>query len=219
MPANVTPLKRPAEPAALHHSTAAVTGTLGPYVLVDHPACAKARVAVSCLVVPSPGDTVMLALTENGHEAYILAILDRPNAHAATLDLGGGNKLVSRSGTLQVQSNDLQLDGVSSMAFRSASLDVDAVTANVRVKHGQAWFDTLESCAVSITQAAKTVSWQIGRLVQRLKESVRYTEGLDETRAGRVRIDVDGHHHLRAGHLTHTAQGFVKIDGQKIDLG
>ncbi len=70
-----------------------------------------------------------------------------------------------------------------------------------------------------IEYAAKTLSSKVGRLLSRALESFRSVDGLDETRAGRSRTTVRDDHRLKAGHITAQAKGFVKIDGQKIDLG
>ena len=44
-------------------------------------------------------------------------------------------------------------------------------------------------------------------------------ENLDETRAGRVRLQVKDRFHLTSRHASVIAEGQVKIDAEKIDLG
>ncbi len=52
---------------------------------VDH--ATRARQAFSCLITPEPGDTVLTARPESAKEAFILAILSRPQPRQARLAL------------------------------------------------------------------------------------------------------------------------------------
>lgn len=216
------PLKPAAEPATTTHSlcTATVTGVSGEHFLLDHSRFSQAQAAASCLLEPVAGDTVLITHADNGAPCYILAILQRgAQADSGHLRLPGGNQLASDAEGLRLQANSLSLNAASQLDLNSAGLNINAVSAGVNIKHWQGCFDTIESHAVNVRFTAKTLSSQVGRMIQRLMESFRKTEGLDETRAGRVRVSAQDHHHVDAGHLTHTARGFVKIDGKKIDLG
>lgn len=222
MSATVHPFPARAEtrPAATHSLCAAtVTGAAGESFLLDHPHIAQARPAASCLLEPAPGDTVLLTHADDGSPCFILAVLQRPQADAGQLRLPGGNQLVSDTSGVRLHAEALSLNTASQLELNSAALKVNTVSADVNAKHWLGCFDTAETHAVNVRLTAKTFSSQVGRLIQRLMESFRKIDGLDETRAGRVRVSAQGHHHVDAGHLTHTAKGFVKIDGQKIDLG
>lgn len=200
-------------------STATVLGHEDTLWLLDHPSRPAAQLSLSCLLAPEVGDTVLFTHPSEGEGAYVLAVLHRPQPDTGRLHLPGGNHLTSSSAGLQLHGASLSLNAAQQLQLNSADLDVNAGSAAVRVKHWQGWFDTAETHAVNVKLTAKTLSSRVGRLIQRLMESFRQTEGLDETRAGRVRVTADHHHQVEAGHLTHTAKGFVKIDGQKIDLG
>lgn len=216
------PSQRAAQTATATHSlcTATVTGVSGERFMLDHPRFADAQPATSCLLEPAIGDTVLLTHSEGDAPSYILAILQRPQQpDSGRLRLPGGNQLASDAAGVRLRADSLSLNAGSRLDLNSAALNVNALSASMTVKHWQGWFDTAETHAVSVKFTAKTLSSQVGRLIQRLMESFRKTEGVDETRAGRVRVTVKDHHHVDAGHLTHTARGFVKIDGKKIDLG
>lgn len=223
MSATIHPFpSRPETPPAATHSlsTATLTGISGDIFLTDHPQLAEARAAASCLLEPAPGDTVLITHADTGAPSYILAILHRSQQpETGCLRLPGGNQLASDPGGVRLQAESLSLNAASKLDLNSAALNVSAVSAGMQVKHWQGWFDTAETHAVNVKFTAKTLSSQVGRLIQRLMESFRKTDGLDETRAGRVRVTVQDHHHVDAGHITHIADGFVKIDGKKIDLG
>ncbi len=187
--------------------------------LLEDPACPQARQAYSCLIEPRAGDTVLLSHDPAQDGGHILAILERPGPQDSSLNLPGGGHIHSRDCEVCWQTRSLQLAGRETLSLQTGHLDVAAVSANTTVKHWQGWFDTLEAHAVRIEYAAKTLSSKVGRLLSRALESFRSVDGLDETRAGRSRTTVRDDHRLKAGHITAQAKGFVKIDGQKIDLG
>ena len=219
MSATVHRLKPTPESSAHSLGTATVTGISGEHFLLSHPEILKARLAASCLLTPEAGDIVLVSHAAGHNSGFILAILQRNDPNSGSLNLPGGAQLHTNRAGVELQTQNLYLNSASHLQLNSGTLDINAVSSTVKVKHWQGWFDTFESCAVNASFTAKTFSSQVGRLIQRLKESFRKIDGLDETRAGRVRVSVDDHHHIEAGHVTHTAKGFVKIDGQKIDLG
>lgn len=178
-----------------------------------------AQLAVSCLLQPQVGDTVLVSQQAGNERYYILAVLERPDTTQGTLSLPGDNHIALGAGEMCLQSAALSLQASDKIELTSAAIDLNAVTSTVKVTTFQGWFGTVEAGAVSITLAAKTLSSKLGRLIQRAAESVRRVDGLDELRAGRSHIRIEGHQQTQAGHITSTAKGFVKIDGQKIDLG
>lgn len=202
--------------ALLH---ARIIGMVGDTFLTDAPGCPGAQQAFSCLVTPQIADLVLLSPGRTNQPAYILAILQRADAQQAKLVLPGGTLLQADATGLQLHAENLSLGSRDTLALRSGQLDITAVSAQTRITHWQGWFDTLQAHAVSIQYGAKTLSATLGRLISRSIDSFRSVQGLDETRAGRSSTVVQDHHQLQAGHITARATGFVKIDGQKIDLG
>jgi hypothetical protein len=71
----------------------------------------------------------------------------------------------------------------------------------------------------TISTVAQQMTSTVGRLIQRARDSVRWIDNADETRAGRVRMQVEERMHVTARHATILAEGQVKIDADKIDLG
>jgi hypothetical protein len=216
---NVLPLIQPVPDHAELLLQAYVTGRDGSDYRTSHPDCPTARPTFSCLVEPQEGDLVLLAFPAGAASGHILAILTRPGAQQASLTLPGGARLQAGEDQLRLQAGHLHLDGTQSLDLHGTRLDIRAVHAQTTITHWQGWFDTLQAHAVSIQYGAKTLSATLGRLLSRSIESFRSVQGLDETRAGRSSTIVQDHHQLQAGHITTRAEGFVKIDGQKIDLG
>ena len=71
----------------------------------------------------------------------------------------------------------------------------------------------------AITMIAQTVQSTVGRLILKARNSFSWIENLHETRAGRMRLQIENRFHLKSKHTTILAEGQVKIDGEKIDLG
>jgi Protein of unknown function (DUF3540). len=199
--------------------TAVVTGRSGDHYLLDHTEATGARLAASCLLTPETGDTVLVTQACNGAETFVLAILSRQAPDSGRVQLPGGNSLYANTDGVEIAGNAVKLAARSTLDLNSPELNVSALAAHMNVKHANSCFDTLDTQAVNVSLTAKTFSAQIGRMIQRMVESFRKVSGLDETRAGRVRVSAEDHHQIDAGHLTHRANGFVKIDGNKIDLG
>lgn len=219
MSANVhrLPLRPAHTPQTLF--TAYVHGRTPQGFLLDDSGLQCARAAVSCLLEPQTGDTVLVVQGPPSAQGFILAVLDRPDSSRGTLILPGNNHVVLTPEHMQMQAQTLTLHAAEKIEITSSAVNLTAATSTVNVKHWQGWFDTVDAGAVNISLVAKTLSSRLGRLIQRATESFRKTEGLDEVRAGRSHVHIEGHQHTQADHITSVAKGFVKIDGQKIDLG
>lgn len=178
-----------------------------------------ARRAASCLLVPRPGDTVLLATVPSGTTAHIIAILERSDREGGTLALPGDTRIDSAKGTLALHADALALQGRKSLQIDTARFALASLSAHTTVKHWQGVFDTLEAQATSLQLVAKTLSSKVGRLISRSLEALRLVDGLDETRAGRHRTAVRETYRVQADHITARARGFVDIDGEKINLG
>lgn len=196
-----------------------VTGRADQWFLLNDPVHAQAQRAASCLLEPEPGDTVLVAIDTQPGSAFILAILTRCHPQDGKVLLPSGSMLHDTPAGLNLHTHNLNLQAKGSTELTSDHLTLRSHSAHVNLDHVDARFDTAHTQATTLTLQARSLSARIGRLVQRTVDYFRHTEKLDETRAGRLSVTVDGHHTIRAGHVTTHAQGFVKIDGQKIDLG
>lgn len=219
MTSNVYPLPTAPESNTTTLCCATILGMAGEQFLLSDAQTPQAIPALSCLIEPVIGDTVLLARHTAQHPAYILAVLNRTAGQEGSVRLPGGSCLHDTGGQLHIHADHVRVAGKQGIDLSTQELNVTALTATTRIRRWTGWFDSMESYAVHVAITAKTLSSRVGRLWQRSVESLRHTEKLDETRAGRVKVAVDGHHRIQAQHISHTAQGMVKLDGQKIDLG
>ncbi|MCW7540759.1 DUF3540 domain-containing protein [Aquabacterium sp. A7-Y] len=162
----------------------------------------QARLAVSCLVQPECGDTVLVAL--RGPQAYVLAVLER--ASEAPLAM-----VLPCSASLSVQ-GDLRLQARGAISLQGEA--VEAVAGRISLV-GQAvhWLaDTLESTAARMKQVA-------GLWTVQVKSHHRHVEDMEMVRAGHVDLRAEEVLHLNAGHTVMKSRELVKIDGKQIQVG
>jgi hypothetical protein len=179
----------------------------------------RARCALSCLVVPEIGDTVLVSVSEDPLSSYILAILLRPSAQQCTVKLPGETTLLSASGNLVMQAETVIVQGKQSLQLEAPRFGLEALVAEVRVKLLHSWFEQLHNHIVNLKTITQNMTTIVERQVTRARESFRWIEQTDETRAGRVHMLIKNRLQIQAKHASITAEGLVKIDGQKIDLG
>lgn len=182
----------------------------------------RALRAESCLVQPECGDTVLVCqgvtvgLTS---VPYILAVLSRADAQNAVLSLPGGAQIRANAGALAFVASDIGLEGANSVSLKAPHIAVAAVSGELRFNRLASTIGELSASMGSVLTVAQTITSTVGRLVQKATNSFRWTENLDESRAGRMRLQVAERFHLKSRHASVIAEGQVKIDAEKIDLG
>jgi len=180
------------------------------------------RLAASCLLRPEPGDLALVALPLEGKAtAYILAVLERGEAESpARLDLPSGAVIAAPGGQVQIEA--AQGISLSTPAELSASAGSMSFAAG-----GVRWLadafsfvgKSLELITQRFTETAAERDTQAGTWTQRLGDSFRHVEELDETQAGMVRT-LARDTALLHGRVTYVqAEEFVKADGQEVHLG
>lgn len=216
--------------------TATVTGRAGDWLFLRGNATAeRARVAPSCLLVPEIGDVVLLCVTAEDAAApattseqkvarlpcshYVLAVLERAQPAQALVALPGGVTLQTEDGALQMAARRIDLAAPEGIQARTAHFDLEALQADVRVGELRSASTRVTAVTQELHLVARNVRHNVGRLVQKLRDSFRTVEGVDDVRAGRARWEIEGHAQLHARQATVLAEGAVKIDGARIDLG
>jgi hypothetical protein len=185
---------------------AAVVGQVDEWYFVKGiEGCERAKQAVSCVI--------------KVQVAHIACVLGREQRDEAVLTLPGGVELSSQAGHLSIHAKAIDLKAGIQVSVTTPKIDVTAFESEIKVLKVRAWFDALEAQAVHAKFAFQNLTTTVGRLLQRVRESFRWVDEVDETRAGRVRVMVEGAYQLQSRHATIHATGVVKVDGEKIDLG
>lgn len=195
----------------------------------------RAQVAPSCLLAPEDGDVVLLCLVSDMPLAaprdgavnvlpcrqHVLAVLSRaaPAQAQATLALPGGASLVAQDGGLRIEGREVDIAASAGLRARTPRFTLEAGHGALRFGHAEASAGSFTGVVGEMQLFARNLSAQVGRLVQKVRSSFRTVDELDDLRAGRTRWEVEGHAQLHARQATVLAEGTVKIDGQRIDLG
>jgi hypothetical protein len=220
MPSTLTTVKELQTTQAPTITQAIVTGQAEKwFFLQDAQGEFRARCALSCLVMPEIGDTVLVSISEDPLSSYILAILLRPSTLHCTVKLPGETTLLSSNGNLVMQAETVLVHGKQSLQLEAPRFGLEALVAEVRVKILQSWFEQLHNHIVNLKTITQNMTTIVERQVTRARESFRWIEQTDETRAGRVHMLIKNRLQVQAKHASINAEGLVKIDGQKIDLG
>ena len=205
------PIPAPDNAASLVYAT--VRGRVGQWFFFDagSGAVQQALRAQSCLIEPDCGDTVLACAGDDKSAAYILAVLTRADAASATLALPGGAALHTDRGALRVEA--------AQVALHAPEIVMEGARGEMRFERVDASIRYLHAGLGAVSTVAQQITTTAGRLIQRARDSLRWIDNADETRAGRVRVRVDERMHVSARHATILAEGQVKIDASKIDLG
>lgn len=179
------------------------------------------RRAASCLLVPEPGDKVLVSGASAG-ECYVIAVLERA-ASACTLQrlhLSGDTCLSVEGGSLQlISERRIEMKSGDTVSLDAPKLEARASRARFIIGElaciGRSWSATLGKLGL-IGEALEIVA---ERVSQRLTHSVREVEQIDQVRSGQIDYRASGTTSLRGQNTLVTATELVKLDGDQIHLG
>lgn len=178
--------------------------------------------AASCLLRPEQGDLALVALPAASRStAFILAVLERSEADSpATLDLHSGARLNAPAGGVHIEAaQGISLSTPAEFSASAGSMSFAAGSVRWLVSTFSFLGKALELVTQRFTETAAERETQAGTWTQRLGDSFRHVEDMDETQAGMVRT-LARDTALLHGRVTHVqAEEFVKVDGQEVHLG
>jgi hypothetical protein len=181
----------------------------------------EAAKAVSCLIHPESGDTVLLSFTATGR-CYILSILERPGGELApkTIAMSGQVNLQVRHGGLNFSAAEtLSLTAGQKIAIAAEDLGIDARKGTVRIEEFSFLGRMFRSQVETVKHIADTVDTIVRRTVERLTSSYRYIAEHEEIQSASTRMLVEGTLTMQTQNTMHTAEGHIKIDAEQIHLG
>lgn len=170
----------------------------------------SARQAVSCLLVPQPGDRVWLS-GDIDQGIYVLAVLERDNSAPAQLQVPVDTTIAAARGTLTLQAATLKLTGAQvAVQADSAVLSAQKVCG---VGHEASWsFSRIKVMADLFESFAD-------RVVQFARWSQRTVEGMDQLRSRQIDYRAEQTLQLQAETLVANASKLAKVDGEQIHFG
>ena len=118
---------------------------------------------------------------------------------------------------MRLAARSVELSGAEQLALSAPRLEVSAASADMRFHRLSSLMETLDAKVGALNLVAKTFNSTVGRLLQKARDSFRWTENLDETRAGRMRQKVEGRYHLESAHAAILAwlrgQEMTRVEG------
>lgn len=173
-----------------------------------------AKRAASCLLVPEPGDHVLLTLSPS---PFVLAVLER----------GEGQAVVELPEEVSVRAGRLELQGEHGVAISTKgplSLTADRTSLRSRLTE-LATHDltTIAKRARAHLESANLVSETLDvvteRITSRAARVFRFVTELDQLRARHFDHRADHSARVHAENTVITATEVVKLDGEQIHVG
>ncbi|APG19808.1 hypothetical protein A3780_20405 [Kosakonia radicincitans] len=200
---------------------AKVKGRCGLWFLLESmdPSLTHAMKAASCLSEPANGDLVLVCSSENYRNHYIISILSASEASVSTVILSDGIRLSSRDGRLKIETQRLTICAEEKLSIASSSIYLTSRALLLRSQHLRARLSSTVARIYALQMHSVTVLATCRRLFVKARDSFRWVERMDDTRAGRINLSTEETIKIRSASLTMRASDNVKIDGKHIDLG
>lgn len=208
------------------HLSDASAGSVGEVVMRAHGGflvdCGAARmpasVAVSCLVVPEPGDLVMIGRTPD--RLFILSVLERRSGQPVRLLAQGDVEIGAVDGRLSLLgAKGVEITTPGTLGMTAGEVSVQGRRGRVTLQE-LAWVGrSLAAHVGRVRVVGEAIETLVDRLLSRAKRSYRFVEEGEHLRAGEIDHRASGNLHLRGQNAIVNAETIVKVDGGQIHLG
>jgi len=178
-----------------------VKSTEGGVLIKRHGRELFARVALSCLIVPQPGDEVLTAT--GGEEYWVTAILTRAGNAPLRLQASG----------------DLVIGAAGSLSMHAETLNVSAPKANLLLAEVMHVGRQLTANLPALKLIGGVIETLAERVLLRAKWSQRVIEKADVSHAGTIDQTAAEGYTLQAENAFITAGNAVRVDASQIHMG
>ena len=171
----------------------------------------QAQKAVSCLVSPEVGDSILLSVDSQG-AAWILSVLTRAGETPTALEVEGDTTLRVKGGSLTVASDE-ELNCISGKAaLHSGDVEVSAGTVSLTSR-------LFTSNVERVKRVAGTVDDISREFTRRVVNYFRFTREHEDCQAESRRQLVDETLTIQSKNAMIVSEEHVKIDGEMIHMG
>lgn len=175
--------------------------------------------AFSCMVEPMVNDTVLFS-TDAGMQCHILAIIERPDCTDTRLAFPGDVTLNAGQGKLHLNGQQgISISSQQSINQTSEEYNLIAKKALFGIENLTAIGWKLVSKIHNVQTIADTVETVAANLLQKLKNSFRVIEGVDQTKSRDVINTVKNLYSLRSTQAAILAKNDIKVDAERIHMG
>ena len=177
--------------------------------------------AVSCLIQPQAGDTVLLSVdvTDN---CFILSVLKRELCEKVRTEIlfDGDVDLHVRGGGLSLTSDkDMSFASREGLALASRKISVHADKGVATIGKLSFIGKILQSQVKRIKVIANTVENSFRRLTQRMDDSFRFVKEHEEVQSKSARYLVEDTLTMHSKNAVHMAEEIVAINAEQVHLG
>jgi len=177
--------------------------------------------AVSCLVKPRTGDTVLLSMDTTGN-CFILSVLKREACEKARTELvfhGQVNMHIKDGGLSLTSDKDMSLASREGLAFASQEISIHAEKGKAAIERLSFVGKVFRSQVKQINVVAHSVENIFRRLTQRLDDSFRFVKEHDEVQSKSTRYLVENTLTMHSKNAVHMAEEIVTINAEQVHLG
>jgi hypothetical protein len=176
-----------------------------------------ARRAVSCLLQPAAGDTVLAA--DVGGSLWVLAVLVRGDSPAVLPLPADCTVKVAQGGLKFAVQEDLTLAAGRELSAVAPQVTVQAVRAGFTFGALQLAAGLVEATVDQVKTIAEFLDTVATRVRLKAGSSHREVQDLEHLQAGQLNYAVKTVLNMRGKHAVLSAESEVRLDGERIHLG
>ncbi|TNL11217.1 hypothetical protein CYD30_08105 [Kosakonia cowanii] len=160
------------------------------------------RRAVSCVIAPQAGDTVLISAVDN--QMWLLAVLERQNpASAAELSVQG----------------DLHIASQGALSLSSEALNISAAKGECHISEMNYSGDKI-SAWVSLSRIVGKRAESVWQTVTQISQQLfRTTRQMEHVRAGQLDMKAEDYLRMHAQNTVITSKAITKVDSEQIHMG
>ncbi|MFT7673852.1 MAG: hypothetical protein ACI845_002268 [Gammaproteobacteria bacterium] len=200
------------------------SGTIGScddlrYQILCHGELYNATRAFSCLVEPMQDDTVVFSI-DSSRRCHIHSIIERHASDRTNLEFPGDVTLNAARGNVSINGREgINISSEKTMRQSAEEFTLIAKKALFSVDNITAIGSRLSGKFKNIQTIADSVETIADNLIQKLKNSFRLIDGLDQSRATEAIHTVKNLYSLRSKQAAILAKKDIKMDAERIHMG
>lgn len=198
---------------------ARVSAVNGEWIFLNGTDQNRARVAAGCLLNPEVGDTVLVSIGGHASRCFVLSVLERSSPESAEIGIPGGGRVICSEGKMRFESESIEFSAQDQLLIEAESTRLESRHMAFDMEVCRGAIQSLEGDAEKVTLRLGTFMGHFDKLLSRMKESLKWVDGLDEYRVGRSRLRVKGDHDIRATDSRTIVESTIRLDGKKINIG
>ncbi|WP_050814963.1 DUF3540 domain-containing protein [Achromobacter arsenitoxydans] len=179
----------------------------------------SARPAASCLLVPQPGDEVLISGPDPSR-VYLIAVTVQADPGRATLETRGELVLRSHGASVLLQGADeVRLQGGGAVRVEAPEYTVEAQDERHVCKRVHVVAESLHATVGETRLTGRTYEAALDRLTVMARLSMRSVAEVEQVRAGTIDYQAGQSARLHASYTLVTGSDLVKVDAKQIHVG